>query len=86
MYLHSIGPNTSFCLDTTLVARSRPSVQARSLIDSGCSPFGFIDDQFVQKSGFTRRKLTHPRTLRLADGTVTGSVTDYCVVTTRGSR
>ncbi len=51
-----------------------------AMIDSGCSPYGFIDDKFAHKNNLPSLPLSQPKLLRLADGTVAGSVTEGCSV------
>jgi len=51
------------------------------MIDSGCSPTGFIDADFARTHNFRTHDLPNSRTLRLADGTVAGAITQCCVIT-----
>lgn len=45
------------------------------MIDCGCSPYGFIDENFAQSRNLPSTPLAQPRTLRLADGTIAGTIT-----------
>jgi hypothetical protein len=80
VYIHSIGPNISFILDIATGQQGSGLAPARCLIDSGCSPNGFCDTRYAQRRGFRLYRLPSPRTLRLADGTVAGQITEYCEV------
>jgi hypothetical protein len=51
-----------FKVPITICSRTRQNVATTALIDSG-SAGTFIDEQFVQKHGILRRKLTTPLTL-----------------------
>jgi hypothetical protein len=73
-----------FKVPITICSRTRQNVATTALIDSG-SAGTFIDEQFVQRHGILRRKLTTPLTLRTVDGSTSkaGTVTHYCVLMIR---
>lgn len=50
------------------------------MVDSGCSPLGFIDLSYAQRNNLPLIKAPRPRVLRLADGTIAGSVSQCCIV------
>lgn len=63
-----------------MVGPDGESIPIHAMIDSGCSPYGFLDDNFAHKKQIPSFALPEPRILRLADGTVAGSVSNYSVV------
>lgn len=50
------------------------------MIDSGCSPLGFIDTSYAQRNNIPLATAPRPRTLRLADGTIAGTVSQCCII------
>jgi len=69
-----------FTLPSKLSTSETQPASASVMVDSGCSPYGFIDKTYSTQRNFTRHKLPRPRILRLADGTEAGTVTEYCLL------
>jgi hypothetical protein len=51
-----------------------------ALINNGCSGYAFIDRNFTLTHGISTFLLPHPQQIRLADGTVSDTITQYAVI------
>jgi len=82
LYLKSIGTDNSILLSSYLLLDQR-YVQCNTLIDSGCSAVGFLDEAFATAYQVPVHQLSQPRPLHLADGALASNVTHFAPVTLR---
>jgi len=80
----STSNKNSILVHTSLSSPRTPSpvftVETISLIDTGSSAYAFADDESIaRKYGAMKKRLAHPKPLRLADGVPSSFVTHYFV-------
>lgn len=77
--LHSMGDQKSLLVPAKLLSAQNSAVTLTTLIDCGCTAFGFIDNQIARDHDLPRYSLPKPRVVYLADGKTAGQITEYVV-------